>query len=188
MGALLRQLLGVCLLRSGPQDLPYSPALMRATLAALLALQAAIGLATGSAGSTILVRLGVTLLLLAGVTPWLLGLRGLHNRTAQTLLAQAGAGLLFSMAMLPAAFALLPYLATGDGTATGAGAAPPQAMLPALAMLVLFLWKLRVDASIWSHALDVRRQQGLLLAVVLVVTEIFLLVLFAPTVPRPAGT
>ena len=184
MGALLRQLLGVCLLRSGPQDLPYSPALMRATLAALLALQAAIGLATGSAGSTILVRLGVTLLLLAGVTPWLLGLRGLHNRTAQTLLAQAGAGLLFSLAMLPAAVALLPYV-TPDGTP---GATPPQAMLPALAMLVLFVWKLRVDASIWTHALDVRRQQGLLLAVVLVVAELVLLLLFAPAVPRPAGT
>ena len=188
MGALLRPLLGVCLLRTGPQDLPYSVVATRGALVALLLFQAGVGIATGSQGPAIVARLGVTLLLLAGVTPWLLGARGLGNRTAQTLLAQAGAGLLFSMAMLPAAFALLPYLATGDGTATGAGAAPPQAMLPALAMLVLFLWKLRVDASIWSHALDVRRQQGLLLAVVLVVTEIFLLVLFAPTVPRPAGT
>ena len=184
MGALLRQLLGVCLLRSGPQDLPYSPALMRATLAALLALQAAIGLATGSAGSTIVVRLGVTLLLLAGVTPWLLGLRGLHNRTAQTLLAQAGAGLLFSLAMLPAALALLPHMIEREG----GGAASPEAMLPALAMLVLFVWKLRVDASIWGHALDLQRPRALLLAVVLVAAELFLLVLFAPAVPRPAGT
>ena len=184
MGALLRQLFGVCLLRTGPQDLPYSVVATRVAIGSLLAFQAAVGVATGAQGPAILARLGVTLLVLAGVTPWLLRARGFANRTAQTLLAQAGAGLLFSLAMLPAAVALLPYV-TPDGTP---GATPPQAMLPALAMLVLFVWKLRVDASIWAHALDVRRQQGLLLAVVLVVAELVLLLLFAPAVPRPAGT
>lgn len=184
MGALPRQLLGVCLLRIGPQDLPYSVAATRLAIVALLVFQALIGVATGSEASAILPRLGVTLLLLAGVTPWLLRARGFGNRTAQTLLAQAGTGLLFSLAMLPAALALLPYLDTGGGT----GAASPQAMLPALGMLVLFVWKLRVDASIWAHALDVRRPQALLLAVALVVTELFLLILFAPSIPRPAGT
>ena len=170
MGALLRQLFGVCLLRTGPQDLPYSVVATRVAIGSLLAFQAAVGVATGAQGPAILARLGVTLLVLAGVTPWLLRARGFANRT--------------SLAMLPAAVALLPYV-TPDGTP---GATPPQAMLPALAMLVLFVWKLRVDASIWTHALDVRRQQGLLLAVVLVVAELVLLLLFAPAVPRPAGT
>ena len=184
MGALLRQLFGVCLLRTGPQDLPYSVVATRVAIGSLLAFQAAVGVATGAQGPAILARLGVTLLVLAGVTPWLLRARGFANRTAQTLLAQAGAGLLFSLAMLPAALALLPHMIEREG----GGAASPEAMLPALAMLVLFVWKLRVDASIWGHALDLQRPRALLLAVVLVAAELFLLVLFAPAVPRPAGT
>jgi hypothetical protein len=101
----------------------------------------------------------------------------------QTVLAQAGTGVLFSIAMLPAALALLPYV---DARAPGVQP-PPQAMVPAFAALVLFVWKLRVDAAIWRHALDLTKPRALLLAVALVVAELFLLLLFAPPVPAAAG-
>jgi hypothetical protein len=184
VAALARQLIELCVLRRGPQDLPYSPAATRGAIVALLALQAAVGVTTGAPAGAIAARLAVTLLLLVGVTTWLLRGRGFGNRAMQTVLAQGGSGVLFSLAMLPAALALMPYV---DGSTAGA-APPPQAMVPALAALVLFVWKLRVDASIWRHALELAPPRALLLAVVLVVAELFLLLLFAPPAPAAAGS
>lgn len=172
MGALVGQLLEVCLLRRGPQDLLFSPPATAGAIFALLAFQAGAGLYGEASGGAILGRLAVTLVLLVGVTVGLLRARGVDNRSTQTLLAQAGTGLLFSLAMLPMALALRPYL--GDTQP------PAMAMLPALAALVLFVWKLRVDAAIWAAALDVPRPRGLLLAVVLVVAELILLRLLVP--------
>jgi hypothetical protein len=183
VAALARQLIELCVLRIGPQDLPYSPAATRGAFGALLVLQAVVGFATGAQAGAVAARLAVTLLLIAGVTPWLLRGRGFGNRAMQTVLAQAGTGVLFSIAMLPAALALLPYV---DARTPGVQP-PPQAMVPALAALVLFVWKLRVDAAIWRHALDLAKPRALLLAVVLVVAELFLLLLFAPSVPAAAG-
>jgi hypothetical protein len=184
VAALARQLIELCLLRLGPQDLPYSPAATRAVLAALLVLQVAVGFATDAPPGAIAARLVVTVLLLVGVTTWLLRGRGFGNRATQTVLAQSGSGVLFSLAMLPAAFALMPYVDRG----TGAAPPPPQLMVPALAALVLFVWKLRVDASIWRHALELAPPRALLLAVVLVVAELFLLLLLAPPAPAAAGS
>jgi hypothetical protein len=184
VAALARQLFEVCLLRRGPQDLPYSVAAAQSALAALLALQAAAGIFTAVPFGAVAGRLAVTLLLLAGITPWLLASRGFGNRIAQTLLAQAGTGLLFSLAMLPVALALLGYVGAPEARAEP----PPQALLPAFAALVLFLWKLRVDAAIWGHALELRRPVALLLALGLVVAELVLLMLLSPSVPAPPAS
>jgi hypothetical protein len=173
MGALVGQLLEVCALRRGPQDLPYSPPATATAIVALLAFQAGAALYGDAPGGAIAGRLAVTLVLLVGVTTLLLRARGVDNRRIQTLLAQAGTGLLFSLAMLPLALALRPYV--------GVDTTPPTtAMLPALAALVLFVWKLRVDAAIWASALDLPRPRALLLAVLLVVAELVLLRLLAP--------
>ena len=174
MGALVGQLLEVCTLRRGPQDLPYSPPAAITAIVALLALQAGAAQYDDVPAGAIAGRLAVTLLLLVGVTTLLLRARGVDNRTAQTLLAQAGAGVLFSLAVLPLALAIRPYV--GED-------APTPAMTPALAALgaiVLFVWKLRVDAAIWASALDLPRPRALLLAVVLVMAELVLLRLLAP--------
>jgi hypothetical protein len=178
--ALLRQLLDVCLLRLGPQDLPYSPSATAGAFAVLLAFQIVSGIATAASAGLIAARLAVTVLLLAGVTTWLLRSRGMGNRTAQTVLAQAGTGVLFSLAMLPAALALMPYVEAMQPQAGTPAPVPGQAMVPALAALVLFVWKLRVDASIWRQALDLRPPSALLLAIGLVLAELFLMVLLAP--------
>jgi hypothetical protein len=179
VAALLRQLFELCLMRRGPQDLPFSTMLTAGALAALLAFQAGTGLATDAPAGMIVSRLAVTVLLLAGVTPWLLRAKGFGNRVAQTLLAQAGAGLLFSIAMLPAALALMPYVDAIQPQVQP----PPQALVPALAALVLFVWKLRVDAAIWRQALELRPPLALALAIGLVFAEMFLLLLLAPAVP-----
>lgn len=174
MAALFRQLVDVCGLRRGPQDLDYSPSATATAVVALLVLQAVVGAWAGVPEEEIAGRLAVTLLMLVGVTTLLLGVRGVGNRTAQTLLAQAGAGVLFSLAVLPLAWVLRPYV--GDAAARP----PPTAMLAGLAALALFVWKLRVDAAIWADALEISRPRATLLAVVLVVAKLVLLRLLSP--------
>ncbi|MCM2355670.1 MAG: hypothetical protein NDI68_03165 [Arenimonas sp.] len=179
MVALLRPLFELCLLRRGPQDLPYSPPAVALFAFALMALQVAMGAATEAPPGQLAARVGVTAFMLFGVTQALLNLRGLRNRAAQTLLALAGSGLLFTLAMLPAALALRPYLDVDQP--------PASAMLPGLAALVLFVWKLRVEAAIWRQALEIRRGQALALAIALVLLELMLLVWLAPPVPAAAA-
>lgn len=176
MPALLRPLAELCLLRRGPQDLPYSPPAVAAFAAALLALQLAIGQATGAPPGQLVARAGVSLFMLFGVTTALLGARDLRNRAAQTLLALAGSGLLFTIAMAPVAFSLEPYV--------GQAEPPRMALLPGVAALVLFVWKLRVEAFVWRHALDLRRGAAMALAIALVVVELALLLWLAPPVPE----
>jgi hypothetical protein len=183
---LVRQLLEVCVLRRGPQDLPYSVPATAAALVALLALQVAAGTWHDAPVRAVAGQALVTLLLLPGVTAPLLRARGFDNRLAQTLLAQAGTGFLFTLAMLPAAMVLLPYAVMAQAQAQVTP--PPQAALAAFAGIVLFVWKLRVDAWIWMQALDLRRPRALLLAVILVIAELLLVPLFAGPVPAPAAS
>jgi hypothetical protein len=117
----------------------------------------------------------VIVFMLLVVTPQILRWRGLGNRVGQTVLAQAGTSALFSLAMLPAAFALAPYARDPS---------PPNGVLvPGLFALALFVWKVRVDAAIWRHALDLRAHVALLLAVVLVIVQVLLQSLLSPPPP-----
>jgi len=173
--ALLRPLVELCFLRRGPQDLPYSPSAVAACAVALVALQLAIGQATGAPPGQLVARACVSVFMLFGVTMALLGTRDARNRAAQTLLALAGSGLLFTLVMAPVAFSLEPYVDQPE---------PPRiALLPGLAALVLFVWKLRVEAFVWHHALDLRRGAAMALAIALVVVELALLLWLAPPVP-----
>lgn len=175
MPALLRPLVELCFLRRGPQDLPYSPSAVAAFATALLLLQMAIGQATGAPPEQLAARAGVSLFMLFGVTLGLLAARDLRYRAAQTLLAFAGSGLLFTLVMAPVAFSLEPYVDQPEP--------PRMALLPGIAALVLFVWKLRVEAFVWRHALDLRRGVAMALAIALVVLELALLLWLAPPVP-----
>ncbi len=172
MAALPLQLAQVCLLRRGPQDLPYSPKLAAGAVLALAALQVLVGSQGDSPASLVAVRAGLTLAMLGLVTPRLLAWRGLGNRTAQTMLAQAGCGLLFVTAMAPLALLLqsAPDIENPPGHVVAAG----------LLALVLFVGKLRVDAHVWRHALDIGRLQAMALAIALVVVEMLVLATFNP--------
>lgn len=176
----LRALLGLCLLRQGPQDLPFAPSLTWAWLSALLALQWLVARHAGLEAFAILARLGITLALLVGVTRALLQSRGLVNRAEQTIAAFAGTGLVFAGLVLPIALAL-------QGVQPGSEPDAGQFLL-ALTGLFLFFWKLRIDAHIWQQALDLKRG-AMWLAVGLMLLEVILVtaVTGATTPTEPAS-
>ena len=173
MAALLRDLLELCLLRRGPQDLPWSPPAVAGFTAGLVGLQMAFAAYHGAAEIALFARAAVTLLILFGATLALLRFRAMDNRAPQTLLALAGTSLLFSLVMMPLALALRPYLGDKDP--------PASMMLFALAAIFTFVWKLRVEAAIWRQALEIPVSAAYLLTFVLLLTEALLLMVLVPT-------
>ena len=179
MAALLRQLFELCLLRRGPQDLPYSPSATLAFAAALVAVQVAVArFAVDPPLTTLAGRALITLGLVLAVPAWLLRLRGMANRTVQTQLAMAGAGLLFTLAMVPVALVVLPAAPGPSAPAQVSG----LALAASLAAIVLFVWKLRVDAAIWRQSLEIPVGAAYVLAVSLVLAEFFLILGVSPPV------
>jgi hypothetical protein len=158
MNAVWSLLLGLCLLRRGPQDLPYSPALTRKLVL--------LGFAIDVLYVSLLdveqpwPRLLFALAMSLGV-PWLLlQLRGRTARYAQTLGAIAGTGALFTVAFLPVA------LWTRQFAAAGAGVEPSgEQMLAGWIVLLLLGWRLAVNGHILRHALDLPRWAGALIAI-----------------------
>jgi hypothetical protein len=180
VAALMRQLIQLCLLRIGPQDLPYSPTALAGLATALISVQALFGVSQGLPALGVAMRAFVTAFLLFTVTARLLRWRGFGNRTLQTQLALAGTGLLFALAMLPTAMALMPHAGNPE---------PPASVMPfALVAIVLFFWKLRVDAAIWLQALELRPGQAYALAVALLLAEALLVLLLVPPVPAAAAS
>jgi len=179
VAALPRQLIELFLLRRGPQDLPWSPPTVAGFALALLALQAGFASHQGLDATGMLARAFVTLVILFGATRALLRWRQLENRAAQTLLALAATALFFSLAMFPLAVALQPYY--GDENP------PPRLMVLALSAIVLFFWKLRVEASIWRQALDIAVAPAYALTVALMLAEAVLIHLLVPMPVPGAG-
>ena len=103
MAALSRELIEVCLLRRGPQDLPFSPPAVMGITAGLLGLQLAFAAWHVAGPQALVARALVTLLMLFGATRALLRFRALENRAMQTLLTLA---LLLGEALL--LFVLVP--------------------------------------------------------------------------------
>lgn len=179
MAALPRQLIELFLLRRGPQDLPWSPPTVAGFALALLALQAGFAHHQGLDATGMLARAFVTLVILFGATRALLRWRKLENRAAQTLLALVATGLFFSLAMFPLAVGLQPYY--------GVENPPPRLMVMALAAIVLFFWKLRVEASIWRQSLDIAVAPAYALTVALMLAEAVLIHLLVPMPVPGAG-
>jgi hypothetical protein len=176
--SLLRLLLDLCLLRRGPQDLPYSIALTRGLV--LLGVGVDLLLARWvEAGDAGFARIALSLVLLLALPWFVLGLRGHRARYAQTLAAFAGTGVIFTLAFLPVAIraAGLP--------APDLDVEPTREQLAiGWITLVLVGWKLAINGNIWRHALDWPRAGGVLLAVGLFVFEIGLMrMLFVPAAP-----
>lgn len=137
----------LCLLRSGPQDLPWSPRWLLQLIGLLLCVQA---LAAGLLGAAenLALRVLVGFAFLLGPAWLLLGLLDLRARYVQTVSAFAGAGLLFSLLAIPGALLLRGL--DPDNVEQGVSAAQG---LGAWLLLGLTVWKLLVDGHIWRHAL-----------------------------------
>jgi hypothetical protein len=155
---LIRALLDMLRLRSGPQEMPAG-----APLAFMLAIAY---LAQGLMADRIMDETDTaprSLLAIAvqfGAITALLRLRHLAERVPQTISALAGTGFLFGLLSI----LLLSQLTPGE----------PQPGL-AMAYLGLFLWSLAVDAHIYRHALSVNISFGVLVAVLIFALNFFLL-------------
>ncbi len=165
MKPLLSRLVGLCLLRIGPQDLPYSPALTRALVLSAFAFDCFYVVLLEFEQPLPRLLLSFALLLL--VPWWLLTLRRRRERYAQTLAALAGSGLLLTLAFLPVALlgADLPPLVEGQ-------APTREQLLLVWTTLGAIAWKLAINGHILRHALDWPRLPALLLAFGLFLLEL----------------
>lgn len=178
MAALLREVFEVCLLRRGPQDLPWSPPAVTAFVAILLGLQLAFASFHDMPPAALAARALVTLATVVGATLALLRFRGMANRAAQVLLAVAGTEVLFALVTMPLLLVVQPYL--------GSDNPPPSMLLVMLAAVFAFFWKLRVNAAIWRQALEIPVSAAYLLTLVLLLAEALLLFALVPA-PVPAA-
>jgi hypothetical protein len=147
---LIRTLLDMLRLRSGPQDLPAA-----AGLTLILALAYVLqGLAADHAldGTDAAPRSLVAIAVQFGIVVAMMNWRRLSARIPQTISALAGTGFIFGLI----AFALLSQVERGQ----------PQPGL-ATAYLGLFAWGLAVDAHIYRQALSTKMSFGFLVAVLI---------------------
>lgn len=179
MPPLLQRIAHFLLLRGGPQDLPWSPLL---TLQAVLLLGAVVwvGLSLlpdrGQAAPAPAPAPAHALFAMVTVVlwPWLaLRLRRWPERSTQAVLAFAGTGVLFVLMSLPLQWVASQLAPAGPPDAAAAPTLP--LLLVTLAMVVLMVWKLRVDAHLWEHTLEIPRLPALVLALALALAELLLI-------------
>jgi hypothetical protein len=157
MASLLSVLIDLCLLRSGPQELPYSPRLTRNLVLLGLGCDLLYVSALEVSGATPRVAFGLAMTLLL---PWLLLVwRQRRERYAQTLGALAGSGVLFTLLFLP-----LALWARQHTPPAGVQELTQQQIAAGWLVLGLLGWKLAVNGHILRHALDLPRSAGLGLA------------------------
>lgn len=147
----------LCLLRIGPQDMPYAPSLLGVLIVCNVLLSLLVGLVAGSAGTALLGSL-VSIVVSLGVLYTLLAMRHIHARFVQAATAIMAAALLFSVLSLPVQFLLTPM--PTDLTALTQGQ-----QIALLVAAALGLWSLAVAAHIYRHALNWRFVGGVLVAV-----------------------
>lgn len=159
MAELLWRLIGIIVLRLGPQDLPAGASALVLSVVLYIAvtgLSLSLGETTGNGALVIVLAVVLPLVLVRIV----LALRGRPARWLQTVTALFGTSALLSALALP----LSALAGNGD-----------PAVIPALASLALFAWSFAVDAHIWRHALDVAFVTGLAVAVVLFALSLFVI-------------
>lgn len=155
---MIRTLLDIMRLRSGPQDLPPGNLLAVALAVAWLAQGFLTDRALDEAGSAQRALLSIALQF--GVIVALLNLRKQAARIPQTISALAGTGIIFGLLALVLVLQLDP--------------AKPQPNV-ALAYLGLFIWSLVVDGHIYRHALSTKISLGILVAVLIFAANFILM-------------
>ncbi|HET6632125.1 MAG TPA: hypothetical protein VFG73_05395 [Rhodanobacteraceae bacterium] len=136
----------LCLLRIGPQDLPFAPPLLWILVVLNLLLGLLGGALVGYAGNALLsavVSIGVSFVLLYA----LLALRQLQPRFVQAATGLMAAALLFGLLGLPSYVLLTPLPAEAQAMTR------PQ-MIALLLLLPVSIWSLVVSANIYRHALS----------------------------------
>jgi hypothetical protein len=157
-----RKLIIMLLLRTAPEDLPYSLGLMNRIiflyLVSGLVVQSEL-VESSLSISRMILNLAITLLF----TYVVLSALELKARFVQTMSALVGIGIVFNLLAWP----LLKQL--------GEEASPvPAAGILSLLVLLLMSWELIVTAHIYRHALNIKMGQGIILALGLFFISIML--------------
>lgn len=158
MPELLSRLVGILLLRNGPQDLPAGPGPLTLAMT-LYVLATALSLSLGEGRENPMLTLALAVFLPLILVRIVLGLRGRPARWGQTVSALFGTSGLLSIVSLP--------MAAAAGT-------EPDALLT-IVSLVVFFWSFAVDGHIWRHALGVSFAAGLAVAVILFALSIYII-------------
>jgi hypothetical protein len=170
MPRLFRIFLDICLLRAGPQDLPYSGWLPGVAVPGYVLVSWLLSVPVYPAAVAFLIALvDLTLLLLFVFS--LLSLVGKTARINQTITALTGTGTLLGLVALP----LVQILAREP--------VAEQLAIPAsILWLVLFGWSLLVVAHIMRHAMSVSLPVAIGVTVVYVLVAIQIVGAFSPSV------
>jgi hypothetical protein len=153
MPPLLTLIRDICLLRRGPQDVPYSIPLLAAVAAACIVLQLGVAVARN-------VPLGQVF---GGAVIWLLfTMRGLRNRFVQSATALLGCALAFTLLSLPIALLVADRPLTTDQVT-------PLQLLLGVVSLPLLVWKIAVDAHVFRHSFDIPFLSGIVIALLWII-------------------
>lgn len=158
MSEFFSRLVGILLLKNGPQDMPagvVAPFLATGFYMAATALSLSIGEGPDNPVGVLTLAVALPLALVRIV----LGLGGHPSRWGQTLTALFGTSGMLSLLSLPLAIA---------------GSTEPSPVAT-VASLVLFFWSFTVDGHIWRHALDTSFAVGLAVAVVLFAISMYVI-------------
>jgi len=158
----------ICLLRRGPQDLPYSVSLLVAAAAACVVLQLGIAVVRSAPLDGVLAGALLELMFTLGALNIILTLRGLRNRFVQSATALLGCTLAFILLNVPI------LLLIGEPPATVEQLTSLQ-MLLVLVSLPLVVWKVLVDAHIFRHSFNVPFLSGIVIALLWIIAGMVLL-------------
>lgn len=154
MLAMFNTLVEICVLRSGPQDLPRSVSwtvLAAAAFILAFVVQSQIAGTPGPGFQQAVLDLTLTIAVTAGLLRW----RGLGDRLPQTLLGFFGTGIILNLISAPLA-----------RWALDESAAEPVRGVAIAGLVALLVWSLVIVAHIYRNALNVPFAVGLLIAVI----------------------
>lgn len=160
MAALLIQFLKICLLSQGPQDLPYSPSLLRRILL-LYFVTGLLGLSTLLTFEQSLPVMVVELTLLIAYAGLVLKAFNKPQRFVQMLTALAGVGAIFQLIEWPLQIIIASTRAAGQ-------ISPEVSLL----LLVAVSWNLAVIAHIFRESFEIRLLSAFLLTVAFAIINI----------------
>ncbi len=162
MARLLHMFIGLCLLRTAPQDLPHSRILELAAISVYAALSFFIALFSVNTGNALLAAAVDTgmLVALAHGGLWVLDLR---NRATQLITALAGSGAIWQLTTVPVVSLIASQPSSDVPTTT--------AQVGTLLYLALILWATTIIGHILRHAFNMKFFFALGIAVLYVYTS-----------------
>lgn len=165
-----RILLKMLLLRTAPQDLPFSSVLL-GRIVFLYLLSGLVVLNGRVESSMALAQMTVGIIIVMFFSYLILALLGHKERFVQTVTALAGTGIIFNLMAWP----VLRQTTLDTGTNTLSGQS-------ALLMLMLVSWEVIITAHIYRHALNMQLAKTIILSIGLFLISMTLSqLIFPPT-------